>query len=129
MKFDHAAELFKPVSIAVSTIGNHVGAQLASAIGSSSLDKLEGTFYYIPIVMPPEMRKRYPARAKFYKKDKLFGCCPHLDYEVFLDGKFVEQMHEYVRGIDEGADGLVNFGAGAEEVREFRKLLAAIRVP
>lgn len=85
---------------------------------------LEGKLRYVPIIMPKGMRARYPARSKLRKKEKIYDCAPQLNYEVFVEGTFEEQLREYVRGIAESAPHLAGLGATPEQIEDFNKIMA-----
>jgi len=74
--------------------------------------------------MPKGMRERYPARSKLRKKERIYDCAPQLDYDVFVDGKFEEQLEEYLRGIAPSAPHLAGLGATKEQIAEFDAILA-----
>ena len=78
---------------------------------------------YIPIIMPESLLASYPARSRVRKNEVLYDCAPHLDYGVFLDGTFNEQLREYLRGLDEAVDGLRKLGADSEVTLAFETLL------
>jgi hypothetical protein len=79
---------------------------------------------YVPIVMPEEMLPRYPARSKLRKKDRIYDCAPILDFEVFVEGRFEDQLREYLRGIAPSAPHLASLGASPQQIEEFKAILA-----
>jgi hypothetical protein len=83
-------------------------------------------FRYVPIVMPPELLERYPARSKTRIKQRTYDCAPQLSYAVFLHDDFAGQVREYVRGLAVEVPQLLKFGASAAQVEEFRDILASI---
>lgn len=70
------------------------------------------------------MHARYPARSKLRKKQGLYDCAPILDYDVFVNGTFKDQLTEYLRGIAESASHLAALGASPEQIKEFEAILA-----
>jgi hypothetical protein len=68
---------------------------LKAAFAASSLATLEGKLRYIPIVMPEGMRQRYPARSELRKKERIYVCAPQLNYDVFVEGNFEDQLRDY----------------------------------
>ena len=75
--------------------------------------------------MPESMHARYPARSKLRKKERIYDCAPILDYGVFVEGKFEDQLQEYLRGIALSAPHLAGLGASAEQIEEFKAILAS----
>jgi hypothetical protein len=58
----------------------------------SSLATLNVKLRYIPIVMPEGMRERHPARSKLRENERIYDCAPQLNYEVFVEGSFEDQL-------------------------------------
>jgi len=97
---------------------------LNAAFNASSLAPLEGKLRYVPIVMPAEMHARYPARSKLRKKERIYDCAPILDYGVFVDGSFEDQLREYLRGIGLSTSHLAGLGASPQQISEFEAIMA-----
>src|ERR1700683_2041316 len=97
---------------------------LNAACAASSLATLDAKLRYVPIVMPEGMRERYPARSQLRKKERLFDCAPQLNYEVFVEGSFEDQLREYLRGIALSSPHLAALGASPEQIAEFEAILA-----
>jgi hypothetical protein len=97
---------------------------LNAAFAASSLATLDVELRYVPIIMPEGMRERYPARSKLRKKERLFDCAPQLNYEVFVEGGFEDQLREYLRGIALSSSYLAPLGASPEQIAEFEAILA-----
>jgi hypothetical protein len=74
--------------------------------------------------MPTEMKKRYPERSKLNRKQKIYDCAPHLDYEIFVSGRLESQLNEYLRGVALSAPHLVGLGASPQQICEFEAILA-----
>jgi len=85
---------------------------------------LQGTLRYVPIVMPADMRVRYPVRSKLRKKERIYDCAPQLDYDVFVDGRLEVQLREYLRGVALSAPHLAGLGASRSQIEEFERILA-----
>jgi len=49
--------------------------------------------------MPERLHTRYPARSEVLKEQRIYDCAPILDYRVFLEGSFEDQLQENLRGI------------------------------
>ena len=71
------------------------------------------------------MRERYPARSKLLKKEGIYDCAPQLDYDVFVDGKFEDQLKEYLNGIAASAPHLAGLGATKQQTKDFETILAS----
>lgn len=124
MNFWASAEVFQPAFPAMDKARRCVSPFLNAAIAASSLATLECQIRYVPIVMPDGMRQRYPARSKLRKKQRLYDCAPQLNYEVFVNGSFEDQLREYLRGIAESAPHLAGLGATPEQIEDFNKIMA-----
>lgn len=124
MIFWASAEGHQPAYFAVTRARRCVEPFLNAAFGASSLATLEGKLRYVPIIMPDGMRERYPARSELRKKERIYDCAPHLNYEVFVDGTFEDQLREYIRGISESAPHLSGLGATSEQIDDFNKIMA-----
>jgi hypothetical protein len=119
-----SAEVFQPADAALDKARRCVEPYLNAAFATSSLATLEGKLRYVPIAMPAGMRERYPARSKLRKKEGIYDCAPQLNYEVFVDGAFEDQLREYLRGIGSSAPHLAGLGASPQQIREFEMILA-----
>jgi hypothetical protein len=124
LKFWASAEVFRVAFPAMDSARRCVEPFLNAAFAASSLAKLDAKLRYVPIVMPEGMRERYPARSKLRKKERLFDCAPQLNYEVFVEGSFEDQLREYLRGIAPSSPYLVALGASPEQIAEFEAILA-----
>lgn len=116
-------ECFQPAYEAASKTLKLVERYLNTAFASSSLESFECSLRYIPIVMPDDMKERYPARSKLRRKQRLYDCAPQLDYEVFVTGTFEEQLIECCNGVSETAPHLATLGATNEQIEEFKRIL------
>ena len=124
MKFWASAEVFRAAFPAMDRARRRVDPFLNAEFAASSLAMLDGKLRYVPIVMPEGMRERYPARSKLRKKERLFDCAPQLNYEVFVEGSFEDQLREYIRGIAESAPHLAELGATPKQIEGFNKIMA-----
>ena len=75
--------------------------------------------------MPENMHTRYPARSKLRKKERLYDCAPIINYDVFVDGIFEDQVKEYLQGIAHSSPYLAQLGASPEQIKEFTAILEA----
>jgi hypothetical protein len=124
LNFWASAEVFQAADEALDKARRCAGPFLNAAFTASSLATLDGMLRYVPIVMPKGMRERYPARSKLRKKDRVYDCAPQLNYEVFVEGTFEDQLKEYLRGIAESAPHLAGLGATPEQIEDFNRILA-----
>jgi hypothetical protein len=125
VKFWASAEVYKPASAALVAAERCVEPFLNAALGASSLATLRGELRYVPIIMPQRMHARYPARSKLRKTERVYLCAPILDYNVFVEGAFEDQLREYLRGIALSAPHLADLGASATQIEEFEAILAS----
>jgi hypothetical protein len=124
MEFWASSESYQPVSAALEVARRCVEPFLNAAFAATSLASLQGKLRYVPIVMPARMHARYPARSRLRKKERIYDCAPILDYDLFLEGTFEDQLKEYLRGIGLSAPHLADLGASPQQVEEFKKILA-----
>jgi len=123
MKFWASFEAFKPAFDSLAEVELSIEAYLNAEFANSVLAKLDCKIRYIPIVMPEGMKERYPERSKLRKKASLYDCAPKLDYKVFVEGSFEDQLKEYIRGISLSAPYLADLGATREHIDEFNSIL------
>ena len=97
MRFRASAEVFKDADPALNKARRCVEPFLNAAFATSSLATLEALLRYVPIVMPPDWPRHYPARSKLRKKDRIYDCAPRLNYEVFVEGSFENERHAAFR--------------------------------
>jgi hypothetical protein len=124
LKFRASAEVFRVAFPAMDRARRCVEPFLTAAFATSNLATLDVKLRYVPIVMPEGMRERYPARSKLRKKERLFDSAPQLNYEVFVEGSFVDQLQEYIHGIAESAPHLAELGATPAQIEDFNKIMA-----
>lgn len=123
MEFRASAEVFQDAFPALDKTRRVVLPFLNAAFAASSLAELDCVLRYTPIVMPDDMRARYPERSKLRRKERLYDCSPQLNYDVFVSGEFQEQLEEYLKGIALSAPHLPELGASLEQVNEFHEIL------
>jgi hypothetical protein len=124
MIFWASCEIYKDASPAHTKVRKCVEPFLNEAFANSSLAGLDGKLRYVPIIMPVDMRERYPARSKLQKKERVYDCAPQLDYDVFVTGSFEEQLREYLRGIALSAPHLAGLGATKAQIDDFKKIMS-----
>jgi hypothetical protein len=123
MLFGTSAEVYgeasEPVRIISLLVKNHIKCE----IFSSDLNHLEIQFLYVPIIMLPHLRARYPERSKFRKKDRAYDCAPALDYDIFINGNHQDILREYVGGILPHTQKIVSIGASANQAIIFHSIV------
>jgi hypothetical protein len=124
VEFWASSESYRPAGAALEKTRRCVEPFLNSAFAESSLAMLHCKLRYVPIVMPENMHARYPARSKLRKKERIYDCAPILDYEVFIEGDFEDQLKEYLRGVALSAPYLVGLGASQQQIADFEAILA-----
>ena len=127
MEFWASSESHQPAGAALEKTRRSVESFLNAAIAASNLATLQCKLRYVPIVMPEHMHARYPARSVLRKKERTYVCAPILDYDVFVDGTFEDQLKEYLRGIALSLPHLIDLGASPQQVEEFGAILAGAR--
>lgn len=118
-----SSEIYIAAETSSETCRKLVTPYVNNALAISSLATLDVELRYIPIIMPEGMRERYPARSKLRLKSRIYDCAPQLDYDVFIEGSFRDQLKEYVRGIALSTPFLDKFGATDEQVADFSGIL------
>jgi hypothetical protein len=125
MRFWASSESHQPASAALEKARRCVEPFLNAAFAASSLAALQYELRYVPIVMPKDMHARYPARSELRKRERVYVCAPILNYDVFVEGKFEDQLQEYLHGIALSAPHLADLGATPEQIKEFEGILAS----
>jgi hypothetical protein len=103
-----------------------VEQRLNEVLSDSSLAEVDLQIRYVPIVMPPELQARYPARSKALVKSKVLDCSPQLNYSIFADGTSELQFKEYLRGIRTAKEYMPAFAMTAEQIGEFEAILTSL---
>jgi hypothetical protein len=123
LKFWASAEVFQAAYPALDKVRRRVGPHLNAAFAASSLATLDAKLRYVPIVMPEPMRQRYPARSQLRKKERIYDCAPQLNYEVFVEGSFEDQLREYIHGIADSAPYLAGLDATLGQIADFNEIV------
>jgi hypothetical protein len=123
LEFRALAEVDQPAWASMHKVRLAVESYLNAAFAQSSLAEFSIKLRYVPIIMPVGMRERYPSRSKVRKKENLCDCAPQLNYEIFVEGTFAEQIDEYLRGVALSAPHLAKLGASQPQIEEFKKIL------
>jgi hypothetical protein len=96
---------------------------IIAALAEEPLADLEVKIRYVPIVMDEQGQRRYPARSRVRKAQRLYDCAPQLDYLTFKKGRSEEQLAEYLRGLEECRTALPKLGATPPQVQAFMAAL------
>lgn len=123
MHIVYRAEVDVAAHLALHRVSVAVEEALKTAICSSSLQDLDVKIRYIPIVMAEAGRKRYLARSRLERKNRIYNCCPQLAIEPFLSGTNNERYAEYMAGLRECGPALAKLGATEEQVTAFDQVL------
>jgi hypothetical protein len=118
-----SAEVFQPADAGLDKSRRCVERYLNAEFARTNLALLNAELWYIPIVMPQNMRSRYPERSRLRKKARTYDCAPQLNYEVFVSGSFEDQLKEYIRGIALSTPYLKGLGATPEQIEDFKRIL------
>ena len=81
---------------------------------------------YVPIIMDERFRARYPARSRVERKNRIYNCCPQLDYDAFVAAAPAERALIYLEGLRECGAGLAKLGATPAQVTEFDAVLTEV---
>ncbi|SIS68016.1 hypothetical protein SAMN05421774_101858 [Gemmobacter megaterium] len=100
-----------------------IESQINALISLSELKSFSAKVRYIPIIMTADRRDRYPARSRVERKNRIYNCCPQLDYDAFVSGSPVERVAIYIDGLRGCGPGLAKLGATSEQVTEFDRIL------
>lgn len=125
MKFWASSESHQPAGAALEKTRRKVEGFLNAAFAASNLATLHCKLRYVPIVMPKNMHARYTARSRLHNTERIYDCAPILNYDVFVDGNFEDQLTEYLRGIGLCAAHLADLGASPQQIRELEAILAS----
>lgn len=123
MEFWASSEVYQPAGIASENVRRCVEPFLNRAFAETSLADFQAKLRYVPIIMPEDMRGRYPARSRLYKKQRICDCAPQLDYDVFVGGAFEAQLSEYLRGIALSGPHLTELGATPQQIKDFEVIM------
>lgn len=124
MRFWASFEIYKLASPAANICRKAMEPLLNTLLAESGLATFECEFRYVPIIMPPEIAVRYPARSRVRRRERAYDCAPQLAYEIFVSGSFEEQLAEYVAGIRSDAPNLAKLGASKDQIAEFERVLS-----
>jgi hypothetical protein len=121
-----ASHLATPILIAID---GSIAAAINQAIGTSALmqqlDVVETR--YIPIVMSARFDGRFPARSRANHKQRIYNCCPRLDYDAFVNGTPAQRIAIYLDGLQDCSTCLKKLGATPAQVAEFQRIVRDLK--
>lgn len=124
MNFVASSEVYKPASRGSEVCRRAVEPLLNTLFAQSALAAFDCKLRYVPIIMPPGMAERYPARSRVRRKERIYDCAPQLHYETFVSDTFEKQLAEYVAGIRTSAPHLAKLAASQDQIAEFELILS-----
>jgi hypothetical protein len=104
-------------------IRSTVEDNLNEAFRAGTLADFDAKIFYVPIIMDERFRARYPARSRVERKNRIYNCCPQLDYDTFVAAAPAERALIYLDGLRECGAGLAKLGATPAQVAEFDAIL------
>lgn len=129
MEFLASAALFKDAGTAYKKTSAAAKRYLLRSLSESAvLSSLPITIRYVSIIMPDELRDRYPPRFKLRTRERLYDCAPQLSYEIFISGTFEQQIDEYMRGLEESVHYVEELGATDEQIAQYEAILREARI-
>lgn len=123
MEFFFSSEVEQSALMANHESEAFVSAHIQSAVAKGPLAGFDVKIQYVPIIMGEEWRKRYPARSRLRRKERIYSCCPQLEIEPFLSGSKPERIAVYVDGLRECGPALRKLGATEDQVNAFNQIL------
>jgi hypothetical protein len=123
MIFWASAEVHKSADAMLEVCRNHFESAMNDALTISNLVDFDIKVRYVPIVMPADMKMRYPARTKVLKSKRIFDCAPQLDYEIFVGTNFASALREYANGILGESHLLRELGLSESQLAEFVRIV------
>ena len=123
MEFWSSAELNGVALNKLLEIRALVEDSINAGIATSKLGAFDGSLSYVPIIMTADRRAHYPARSRVERKNRIYNCCPQLDYDAFVSGTPAERVAIYLDGLRGCGPGLAKLGATPEQVAEFDRIL------
>jgi hypothetical protein len=123
MEYLWSAESDRPAGDSLMRVAPKVDLFIKAQINEGVFSRCPIKIRYVPIIMPPELQDRYPARSRVRRKENVYSCCPQLDYDLFVGGTFNDILAVFLGGLDEVPSGLHKLGAPHEVIFAFEELL------
>ena len=100
IKFWVSAETFKDASPYVEELEKLIeNTVIHRILNYKEIEHINFEVRYIPIIMPPELAIKYPERSQSKIKQKLYNCCPILNYHNIIDISCKIRTREYLGGL------------------------------
>jgi hypothetical protein len=125
MKFWSSSESNGEALAKLLEICQLVDDQIETHLEASELKTFDVKVRYIPIIMTDDRRGHYPARSRVEHKNRIYNCCPQLDYDAFVSSTPAERVAIYLDGLRGCGSGLTKLGATREQVAAFDRILGA----
>ena len=127
VEFWASSEVYQPAYGMLSRVRREVEARLNVELNRSNLSARAIKFRYVPVVMPDDMKDRYPARSRPLPAQGIYDCAPQLDYDTFVNGAYDRCVDEYLRGVLSCASSLTAVGMTDIEIELFEALVGRVR--
>jgi hypothetical protein len=126
MNFWASSEVHSPASLGSEAVRRFVVPYINAALTASTLGEVQVEVRYVPIIMPAAMKSRYPARTRVVKRTGTYDCAPQLDYDVFVEGTFMDQVDEYLRPFLASGAHLSQLGLAQEDIAQFEEIVRRV---
>lgn len=93
----------------------------------TSLEHFDAKVSFCPILMDVTLRQYYPARSRLDRKNRIYYCCPQLDYDLFLTDNLRGQLNNCIDELLKAAEPLRKLGATDEQVQDYIDLFEKMR--
>jgi hypothetical protein len=118
---DKAPELLTPIQLPIQAAIND--ALSVSVLASLDIKGIR----YVPIVMSEKWRDKFPARSQARHKERVYSCCPQLDYDAFVGGTPAQRIAIYLDGLQDCSAGLKKLGATPQQVAAFEAIVKEVK--
>ncbi len=93
----------------------------------TSLEHFDAKVSFCPILMNERLRQYCPARSRLDRKNRIYYCCPQLDYDLFLTDNLRGQLNNCIDELLKAAEPLRKLGATDEQVQDYIDLFEKMR--
>ena len=112
----------------LASLSADVEQRLNSLLSESRLADVDLQVRYVPIVMPPDLLERYPARSRAHIEKRIIDCSPQLNHSVFSDGTPALRRKEYLAGLRTAKAFMPQFNITSDEIAEFEAILTTVEL-
>jgi hypothetical protein len=127
MKFSCTGEVSQSVFKKKVRVCSFIEQNLLQQQEGTVLDAYDAEVHFCPILMDDNLIQYYPARSNTDKKEKVFYCCPQLNYRLFKSGSFEDQLGNCIDELLLADKPLKTLGATPEQRAAYREILESIR--